>query len=72
MPKSKLVAGQCLIVIGTEGNSAQAGQHSATMHYLKAVAAMGLNKAKASGRATIAQMKAIPIQDAIYGTSVIS
>ncbi len=56
---------------GAMPNSAQAGQYSATMHYLKAVVTMGPEKAKASGRAAIAQMKAIPIQDAIYGTSVI-
>jgi branched-chain amino acid transport system substrate-binding protein len=52
-------------------NSAQAGQYSAVSHYLKAVAAMGPEKAKASGRATIAQMKAIPIQDQIFGKSEI-
>ena len=52
-------------------NSAQAGQYSAVSHYLKAVAAMGPEKAKASGRAAIAQMKAIPIQDQIFGKSEI-
>ena len=52
-------------------NSAQSGQYSAVSHYLKAVAAMGPQKAKASGRATIAQMKAIPIQDQIFGKSEI-
>jgi branched-chain amino acid transport system substrate-binding protein len=52
-------------------NSAQAGQYSAVSHYLKAVAAMGAEKAKASGRATIAQMKMIPIQDQIFGKSEI-
>jgi branched-chain amino acid transport system substrate-binding protein len=52
-------------------NSAQAGQFSAVSHYLKAVAAMGPEKAKASGRATIAQMKLIPIHDQIFGKSEI-
>jgi branched-chain amino acid transport system substrate-binding protein len=52
-------------------NSAQAGQYSAITHYLKAVVAMGPEKAKASGRAAIAQMKAIPVQDPIYGKSEI-
>ena len=52
-------------------NSAQAGQYSAISHYLKAVAAMGPEKAKLSGRATLAQMKAIPIQDQIFGKSEI-
>lgn len=62
---------QAQMKTGAMPNSAQAGQYSATMHYLKAVVAMGRDQAKASGRAAIAQMKAIPIQDAIYGTSVI-
>jgi branched-chain amino acid transport system substrate-binding protein len=52
-------------------NSAQAGQYSAVSHYLKAVAAMGPEKAKASGRAAIAQMRMIPIQDQIFGESEI-
>jgi branched-chain amino acid transport system substrate-binding protein len=52
-------------------NSAQAGQYSAVSHYLNAVAVMGPGKAKASGRATIAQMKVIPIQDQIFGKSEI-
>lgn len=52
-------------------NSAQAGQYSSVTHYLKAVAAMGPEKAKASGRAAIAQMKAIPIEDAQFGKSTI-
>lgn len=56
---------------GQMPNSAQAGQYSAASHYLKAVAAMGPEKAKASGRAAIAQMKAIPVQDDIFGRSVI-
>ncbi len=52
-------------------NSAQAGQYSATLHYLKAVQAMGAEKAKASGRAVIAQMRALPISDPIYTNSSI-
>jgi branched-chain amino acid transport system substrate-binding protein len=52
-------------------NSAQAGQYSAISHFLKAVAEMGPEKAKVSGRATIAQMKMIPIQDQIFGKSEI-
>ncbi|HVZ10399.1 ABC transporter substrate-binding protein [Rhodopila sp.] len=55
----------------TMPNSAQAGQYSATAHYLKAVKAMGPAAAKASGRATITQMKAIPVKDQIYGVSEI-
>ena len=43
-------------------DSAQAGEYSAVNHYLKAVAAMGVDKAKASGRA-IAEMKEMPTDD---------
>ena len=35
-----------------------AGAYSATLHYLKAVAALGVDAARASGRAVVAQMKA--------------
>ena len=52
-------------------NSAQAGQYSSVSHYLKAVAAMGPVKAKVSGRATLAQMRQIPVEDAIFGKSTI-
>jgi branched-chain amino acid transport system substrate-binding protein len=52
-------------------NSAQAGQYSSVSHYLKAVAAMGPAKAKASGRDALAQMRQIPVEDVIFGKSVI-
>ncbi len=52
-------------------NSPQAGQYSGVTHYLKAVAAMGVDKAKASGRAAVAQMRAIPVVDPIFGRSTI-
>ena len=45
----------------------QAGAYSAVLHYLKAVAALGVDKAKASGAATIAQMKAMPTDDMVFG-----
>jgi branched-chain amino acid transport system substrate-binding protein len=48
-------------------NYYHAGAYSAVTHYLKAVAAMGPEKAKASGRDAIAQMKAIPVDDPLYG-----
>jgi branched-chain amino acid transport system substrate-binding protein len=48
---------------GVPPNMGQAGAYSATLHYLKAVAAMGAATAKASGRATVARMKALPIDD---------
>ncbi len=57
--------------VGAMPNSAQAGQYSAVTHYLKAVAAMGPAQAKVSGRATLAQMRKIPVEDVIYGKSII-
>jgi branched-chain amino acid transport system substrate-binding protein len=51
--------------------SAQAGMYSAMQHYLKTVAAMGVKDAKASGRAVIAKMKQIPVNDVIFGGSTI-
>ena len=56
---------------GAMPNSPQAAQYSAVTHYLKAVAAMGVDKAKASGRGAIAEMRALPIQDPIFGKSEI-
>ena len=40
-----------------------AGAYSAVRHYLKAVAALGVTEAKASGRAAVARMKQLPIED---------
>jgi branched-chain amino acid transport system substrate-binding protein len=48
-------------------NMLQAGDYSAINHTLKAFAALGLQEAKASGRALIAKMKAIPVEDDIFG-----
>ncbi len=48
-----------------------AGSYSAVWHYLKAVAAMGPDAAKASGKAAIAQMKALPVADPLYGTGYV-
>jgi branched-chain amino acid transport system substrate-binding protein len=44
-----------------------AGQYSAVLHYLKAATAMGIDKAMASGRAAITQMKAMPTDDPLFG-----
>jgi branched-chain amino acid transport system substrate-binding protein len=52
-------------------NYYHAGCYSAVWHYLKAVAAMGVDKAKASGRAAVAQMKALPVADPLYGTGYV-
>lgn len=56
---------------GARPNYFHAGCYSAVWHYLKAVAAMGVDKAKASGRAAVEQMKALPVQDPLYGTGMV-
>ena len=52
---------------GDMPGSVHAGQYSAVMHYLKAVAAIGVDKAKASGKAVLDHMKATPTDDALFG-----
>jgi branched-chain amino acid transport system substrate-binding protein len=52
---------------GKMPNMLQAGDYSAVTHTLKAMQAMGIEKARASGRALIAQMKAMPVEDEAYG-----
>ena len=44
-------------------NFYHAGIYSAVTHYLNAAAAMGVDKAKASGRAVVEQMKSMPVTD---------
>jgi branched-chain amino acid transport system substrate-binding protein len=45
----------------------QAGCYGAVMHYLKAVADMGVGPAKADGRAVVDRMKAMPTDDDAFG-----
>ena len=45
----------------------QAGCYGATLHYLKAVADLGIAKAKADGKAVVDRMKAMPTDDDAYG-----
>ncbi len=52
---------------GVVPGSGHAGQYSAVTHYLKAAVAMGPDKAVASGRAAVAQMKAMPTDDPLFG-----
>ncbi len=52
---------------GVWPNMTQAGDYAATLHYLKAVADMGVQAAKADGRAVIARMKAMPTDDDCFG-----
>jgi branched-chain amino acid transport system substrate-binding protein len=48
-------------------NQAHASSYGSTIHYLKAVAALGGKAAKASGRAAVAKMKALPTDDDAFG-----
>jgi branched-chain amino acid transport system substrate-binding protein len=48
---------------GSMPNILHAGDYSSTMHYLKAVQALGASKAKADGAAAVAKMKTMPISD---------
>ena len=52
---------------GRMPNMLHAGDYSAVNHTLKAIAAMGIDQAKASGKALIAQMKSMPVEDEIWG-----
>jgi branched-chain amino acid transport system substrate-binding protein len=49
-------------------NMNQAGDYSATQHYLKAIAAL---KSTADGKAVVAKMKEIPTDDAVFGKGTI-
>jgi branched-chain amino acid transport system substrate-binding protein len=48
-----------------------AGDYSATWNYLQAVKAVGINQAKASGRAVIEQMKRVPTSDPLFEPATI-
>lgn len=52
-------------------NMDHAGCYSATLHYLKTVADMGVAEAKKDGVATINRMKATPVDDDCFGKSKI-
>lgn len=52
---------------GNKPNFYHAGSYSAVTHYLKAVAVLGVDAAKGSGRAAVAQIKAIPADDKLFG-----
>jgi branched-chain amino acid transport system substrate-binding protein len=57
------------------GNNAlcmnHAGGYAAVLHYLKAVADMGVPAAKANGAETVARMKAMPCDDDCFGPGTI-
>jgi branched-chain amino acid transport system substrate-binding protein len=52
---------------GRVPNMIQAGCYAGTLHYLKAVADIGLSTAKADGAAVVARMKAMPTEDDVFG-----
>ncbi len=49
----------------------QAGTYSAVLHYLKVANAMGAAEAKKDGAATIARIKATPVEDDCFGKGTI-
>ena len=59
------------LAAGAFPNMSQAGDYSGVMHYLKAVKALGVERAKASGRAVVQQMKAMPTDDDCFGAGSI-
>lgn len=59
------------LAAGAFPNMSQAGDYSGVLHYLKAVKALGVERAKASGRAVVQQMKAMPTDDDCFGTGSI-
>jgi branched-chain amino acid transport system substrate-binding protein len=52
---------------GVWPNMTQAGDYGVTLHYLKAIADMGVAAAKADGRAVVERMKAMPTDDDCFG-----
>ena len=48
-------------------NMVQAGCYGSTLHYLKAVADLGIGPAKASGKDVVERMKAMPTDDDCFG-----
>ena len=51
-------------------NMDQAGGYAGTLHYLKALKAIGVDK-RTDGAAVVAQMKKMPAEDDAYGTTII-
>ena len=52
---------------GTYPGMTHAGCYAVTLHYLKAVAALGAAAAKKSGAVTVAKMKELPSDDDAFG-----
>jgi branched-chain amino acid transport system substrate-binding protein len=56
---------------GTYPSQNVAGAYSAALHYLKAVASIGIDAARSSGRAVVSQMKAAPYDDSVFGQGTV-
>ncbi len=56
---------------GVFPNYVHAANYSGILHYLKAVQALGVARAKASGREVVAQMKRMPTDDDAFGQGLI-
>lgn len=56
---------------GIRPTMGHAGCYGATLHYLKAVAAVGVAKAKADGAAVVAKMKELATDDPLFGKGTI-
>jgi branched-chain amino acid transport system substrate-binding protein len=52
---------------GSRPTMVHAGVYSSTLHYLKTASAMGVDKIKLDGAATVAEMKKIPTEDDCFG-----
>jgi branched-chain amino acid transport system substrate-binding protein len=52
---------------GAKPCTIQVGCYSGVFHYLKAVAALGVDTAKSTGAAVLAKMKEIPTDDIVFG-----
>ncbi len=51
-------------------NTIHAGDYAATLHYLKSVAALGVDRAR-DGAAVVAHMKSVPADDDAFGRTII-
>ncbi len=52
-------------------NKNWANAYAGAFHYLKTAAALGVGRAKADGRATVEAMKALPLDDSLFGRGTI-
>jgi branched-chain amino acid transport system substrate-binding protein len=56
---------------GARPTMVQAGVYSSVLHYLKTASAMGVDKVKLDGAATVAEMKKLPTDDDCFGAGSI-